>query len=266
MKKQSKQITFAIAALGVLVWFGLSQGLEYLYRQYAVGETKTWFDSVILTMVIPYAIVLPVTYLILRTQPNGKRDVHKIGWKETIQTFVIQSGFSFPVMAVISSIIMAVTGKESGMDMEMMKSQIVFYLILLLVFNPIMEEVLFRKLVMDRLLPYGDKFAIVGSSILFALPHIYAQGIAGMCYVFVLALVWGSITVKSGSIKQAVILHSLSNLWGCFIPMLLMTNKIGIAVNAILHVMIMPVAAVCIYMSQKKKASQSTQQVKKDVI
>jgi membrane protease YdiL (CAAX protease family) len=74
--------------------------------------------------------------------------------------------------------------------------------------GPILEEILFRGLVLQSLRPWGDKLAIIVSGVLFGLMHMnLLQGIP----VAVLGIFFAYVTVKSGSIIPTVILHILYN-------------------------------------------------------
>ena len=84
----------------------------------------------------------------------------------------------------------------------------------------IFEELLFRKFILGKLSCLGMKGAIICSAVLFALPHIYSQGLGQMFYTFALGLVWGYITIKTGKLWPAIVLHSLSNIYCAYIPIL----------------------------------------------
>ena len=56
---------------------------------------------------------------------------------------------------------------------------------LLAVAAPVMEELLFRRAVLGRLLPYGERVSLVASALFFALFH---TSVAQVCYAFLLGL------------------------------------------------------------------------------
>ena len=91
--------------------------------------------------------------------------------------------------------------------------------LLLAVAAPVMEEFVFRRCVMDRLLPYGEKAALVISALLFALFH---NVVNQMCYAFLLGLVFGYIYLKTRCMRYTVILHiGINMLSTAVIPILL---------------------------------------------
>jgi len=72
----------------------------------------------------------------------------------------------------------------------------------------VVEEILFRRVILSRLIPYGKVFAVVMSSLLFAIMHANPSQ---LIYAFVGGLVMGYVTLKSDSILPAVIIHFSNN-------------------------------------------------------
>ena len=72
----------------------------------------------------------------------------------------------------------------------------------------LVEEFACRGLILGRLKKYGEGFAIMVSAILFGLVHSNFEQIP---FAFLVGLVLGFITVKSGSIWPAVIVHAYNN-------------------------------------------------------
>lgn len=108
-------------------------------------------------------------------------------------------------------------------------------LFLLLVFNPFMEELVFRKMFADRLLRYGEGFYVLASAFCFAIVHGVSLGIAQILYTFILGLVWAYVMAKTGDLKQVVILHAASNLFGSVIMQrLLIISEVAAGVYSML--------------------------------
>jgi len=73
---------------------------------------------------------------------------------------------------------------------------------------PVVEEYVFRGVVLQSLRKYGNGFAIVLSAALFAMMHgSFAQMIA----TFLMGLVFGYMAVKSESLLPTILLHFLNN-------------------------------------------------------
>ena len=73
---------------------------------------------------------------------------------------------------------------------------------------PIWEEILFRGFVMRRLQPFGKKFAIIASALLFGLYH---ANVVQSPYAFAVGLVLGYVAMEY-SVLWAMVLHMINNL------------------------------------------------------
>jgi len=73
---------------------------------------------------------------------------------------------------------------------------------------PVWEEILFRGYVLRALRPYGKRFAVLGSAVLFGLFH---GNLLQTPYAVLMGLVLGYLTVEH-SIHWAVLLHMFNNL------------------------------------------------------
>lgn len=73
---------------------------------------------------------------------------------------------------------------------------------------PLVEEFACRGLILGSLRKFGDGFAIIVSSVIFGLMHGNFQQIP---FAFLVGLVLGYITVKSGSLWIAVAVHAFNN-------------------------------------------------------
>lgn len=74
--------------------------------------------------------------------------------------------------------------------------------------GPILEELIFRGVLLEGLRKYGNAFGIILSSILFGLMH---QNFAQCLPAFCMGLVWATIAIKSGSLLPSMFMHILNN-------------------------------------------------------
>lgn len=126
-------------------------------------------------------------------------------------------------------------------------------LFLLLVFNPVMEEFVFRKMFADRLLRYGEGVYILASAFCFAIVHGVSLGVAQVLYTFILGLVWAYVMAKTGDLKQVVVLHAASNLFGSvIIQRLLNISEAAAGIYSMLLMAAGAVGLVLFLMNQKR--------------
>lgn len=72
----------------------------------------------------------------------------------------------------------------------------------------VLEEILFRGIILGRLRRFGNGFAVVFSSAVFALMH---HNIVSMPNIFLLGALFGFITIASGSLVPAMVMHFANN-------------------------------------------------------
>ena len=76
------------------------------------------------------------------------------------------------------------------------------------VIAPVAEEFIFRRLLLDRLRPYGPRFAMAASALCFALFH---GNLSQFFYAFAIGLVLGWVALRTGGIWQPMLLHAMVN-------------------------------------------------------
>lgn len=89
----------------------------------------------------------------------------------------------------------------------------IIYVLSIAVIPGIIEELFFRKGMIDLTRKYGDKFAIIFSSLIFAVSHLnLAQGV----FSFFFGLVMGTLYLKTGTLKYSILIHILNNFYAAF--------------------------------------------------
>lgn len=255
-KKQADKITALIRiAVGLLLFMGTYYIYKLVIYPNMQSQIPDLLHKFLTSIIVPYAIGFPLLLLVVWNMPkDDKANLEPIGVKGFLKYFVVQSGISVLVVIIISIVLKVLFDYSNPLSLDL-KNNLWFYIFLLLIFNPIMEEVIFRKVVLARLQPYGDKFSIIMSALLFALIHVASQGIPALFCTFVLGCVWAYVTIRTGNIWCAVILHSLSNVWNFFLPMLMTKTKIGNVIYTLIWCIAMPIAAIIIIAVNRKKSN-----------
>lgn len=239
--------------LAVFIWFMIKKSYDWFLYDIVGKVIPDVVNICISSILVPYAIALPIFLLFIKKMKIKKFEQSNFRMKQLVLAFIIQSGYSFPVF-VIANIICTVLGFVTGGEKVIaLQNYFWLYVFILLIFNPIFEELFFRKYVLERLLPQGETFAIILSAILFALPHSISQGVPQMFYTFILGCVWSYITVKSGKLRYAIVLHGLSNLWGSFLPIFLTKSMLGSIFQSLIWCIIMPIIAIVLSIHWKRR-------------
>lgn len=75
-------------------------------------------------------------------------------------------------------------------------------------FPAVIEELLFRGIILKGLLRFGKMAAIVGSAVLFA---VYHHNPEQLVFQFILGIVFAAVVLKTGNLLYGMILHFLNN-------------------------------------------------------
>lgn len=95
------------------------------------------------------------------------------------------------------------------------------------VIAPAAEECMFRGLLLDRLRPYGDKFAVCASALCFGLFH---GNLSQMFYACAIGLIFGYVALRTGTLWQTILLHAMVNFVSTgLLPLLERAGEAGIA-------------------------------------
>ena len=186
----------------------------------ALLESNIYFEWLI-SMAPMYLIGFPVFLLIVRNMKTLPRNKKKMGAEEFFSLFLISQGVMFignTVGTSLNGIIGNILGREITNSTSDLIEQTPIWLVFLVVVvvGPIIEELMFRKLMIDRLGRYGDAVAITVSSIAFGLFH---GNFYQFFYAAMLGFVLGYIYTKTGNVKYSVLMHMIINFFGSVLIM-----------------------------------------------
>ncbi len=181
-----------------------------------------WFEGIYLnlaSMIAIYCVGVPVFYLFSKPLPSVAPFKEKMGSGKFLGGFCI-AVLAMTVGNYISNMILVsianVGGKVPTNQLsELTESapiwvNVVFGCLL----GVVLEELFFRKMLCDRILPLGEGYAIVLSSAIFALMH---QNIYQVAYAFLTGLLFSLVYVKTGKLIYTTVYHIIINLMGMVI-------------------------------------------------
>lgn len=188
---------------------------------FAISNNTLNMLFTILSQIFAMGIV-PITVYLLLSKGSKKQALTELAvgssYKMTngfviVLTLIIAVLFrgASSFFSVISNMIITLVGYThvvSAPTIYTSFGDLVGYIILIAVLPAIFEEFVHRGLLLGSLRKYGDKVAIIVSGFMFALMH---QNIVQFFYAFAGGVFLGMITVKSGSIIPAMIMHFYNN-------------------------------------------------------
>lgn len=107
------------------------------------------------------------------------------------------------------------------------------------------EELLFRGTVLSALRPYGKTTAVLGSALLFGLMH---QTPDQLLYTVAAGVVLALVTLESGSIWCAVLLHMFNNLFAMVETILYeqLSSTVAMRVYSVLEILVIGGGLICL--------------------
>lgn len=207
-----------------------------LFSQFVVGAiygglVKEQIENKLLDDFLNYSISLLPMYVIgihvllsyLKKIPTDRVEGEKIGFLRMLKFFFI----SLPIMYLgnmmslgIMYLVEDLTGKTAVSNIsEMIESSNPLMLILFVVIiGPAIEEIIFRKLLIDRTVKYGEKNAVILSAVMFGLFHM---NLFQFFYATALGVIFGYMYVRSRKLRYTIILHMIINFMGSVVAVLL---------------------------------------------
>jgi len=195
---------FAVIILGVLS--KIFYGTTALDPRWEMGYYL--FATLLLTgppfLLAAWLMKIPASFCLPLGKPKGKVSIALI--------FLGLGGcMAGDVLNIILYYLFGMVGmvpKDVDMPMANTWTEKIILLIGVSIFPGIVEELIFRGLILQWLRRYGDGFAILISSLMFSLIHL---NIAQIPFALVVGLVLGIIAVKTGSLRLCTIIHMVNN-------------------------------------------------------
>ena len=159
---------------------------------------------------------------------NNKEYRDGISFKEFIGLFFV----CYSVMifgSIISETLISILSGILGHNISnatsdlLLDTPIGIVILVAVVIGPIVEELMFRKVFIDVLGVYGQKFGIVLSSLAFGFFH---GNLSQLLFATLLGFILGYIYTKTGRITLTIIMHMLVNFFGT-VPTLLATESLN---------------------------------------
>lgn len=210
--------------IGTLVIYAVQLGIMAI-----VGEVKPeWLENttmcLILTVLPMYLIGMPVLIALVKRMPGETPEKRKM----TVGQFVLALIMCFALMYcgnLVGTLITAIVGvlKGSAVDNAVMiyatESNMLVTFIYMVLCAPVLEEYVFRKLIVDRTLKYGQGVAIVLSGLMFGLFH---GNLNQFAYAFLLGMFLAFLYVKTGNLKITIGMHMCVNFMGAVVSVLML--------------------------------------------
>ena len=174
-------------------------------------------SGLLLMIYIPQIAYLLAYWLVVRPMPVPEWQKETLGFMTIAKIFLMM----YAASGVINQIGAAITktspaGETMQLEVlsQMQTTKLPVAIMIPVVIGPILEELIFRKLMLDRTRAYGEKTAIIFSAICFGLFH---GNLTQFLYAGCVGLFLGYVYCKTGKVLYTMILHALLNLFSSLI-------------------------------------------------
>ncbi len=174
---------------------------------------KEWFSWAV-SSVTMYIIAMPAFLIIMQRIPSTKPKKSDMGGRRWFVLIAVSATVMYLgsyASNVLMSIIAGFTGimPENTVTQTLVNSNPIIRLALVGIVAPVLEELIFRKALLDRTRVYGEKTALIFSALVFALFH---GNFYQFFYAFGLGIVLGYVYLRTGRIRNTIFLHMGINL------------------------------------------------------
>ena len=163
-----------------------------------------------------YLVAMPLSLLFFAMAPATAPQQSRIklsAWFGLLAICFAMTYVGNIIGATVNELIAQLTGEPVENDLDTLTKNTPFWanLLFLGILAPILEELFYRKLVIDRLTAFGDFPAILLSGILFGMIH---GNFGQFFYATLMGFVFGFIYLKTGKLRYSIALHMAVNLIG----------------------------------------------------
>ena len=224
VRKKFSRIGWALSAL--LLSATAAQVLMVLIPRLLWGPDN-WIDTTSwgmwISMLMPmYCVAMPLCILIMYGMPAERPQDAGLGGKNffiflTVFFFLSYSGNI--IGTVLSGLLSGGTASNAVSDLAMDNNPL--KILVMVILAPLLEELIFRKLLIDRTRRYGEKIAVFMSGLTFGLLH---GNLFQFFYTFAGGLLLGYIYIRTGRLRYPVIIHGIMNFMGAVVAPLILAS------------------------------------------
>lgn len=180
----------------------------------------------ILVALCNYLLPFPIFIYLMKKIPTYELESEKPGLLRFVKYIAITltlmwlgNLFGLAITALLG---VAMNAEISNPVTELINSSnILLNLFLISIIGPIFEEIIFRKILIDRTIKYGAKVSIIISAVIFGFIH---GNLNQFFYAFLIGGFFAYVYIKTGSIKYSIILHIITNIMGSIVSIFIVSS------------------------------------------
>lgn len=212
---------FVYWTIGIVLVLTISNLLtEQIRENQAIGYLANFIPM--------YLVAFPVYLLISKALPASppkqelKMKPHHFLLSFLCAEFLAIAGnFIGIIINVILTLILGIQTSSTFLQDGILGDHAALLIFIAVICAPFVEEMLFRKILIDRIRKYGTKTAVIVSGLLFGLFH---GNLSQFFYAAMLGMFFAYIYLRTGKVRNTIILHMMINSWGSIMPLLFLKD------------------------------------------
>ncbi len=176
-----------------------------------------------ISFVIMYGVSFPVFLLLSKRLPATPPENHSLSFGKILLLFFVSIGMMIVgnfIGILLNAVMLSlfhISTQDTTLQELVFSSQGILISLVAVLCAPIIEEILYRKILIDRTRRFGEKTAIILSGVMFGLFH---GNFTQFFYAMFLGMLFACVYMRTGKIIYTIILHMMVNFWGSFMPLL----------------------------------------------
>lgn len=224
--KHFSRIGFAYV-LGMAVVYAVQYLTGWTVRSFFPQILTDYDAALIISSLSMYLLAMPFLVLFVRRIPGMAPSKHKMRVGKWFAAFFMSYAamyLSNLIGLMITQGIGLVKGDPVGNPLGEVVTEIspLTAVVLMVICAPVVEEYIFRKLLVDRTVRYGEGTAVVLSGLMFGLFH---GNLNQFVYAVILGMFFAFIYVKTGKLIYTIALHAAINFMGSIPGILMMKSE-----------------------------------------
>lgn len=184
--------------------------------------------SLLISMLPMYLIGYPIMIACIKKVPaEQEAEKKKMSVGQWLVAFIMCYSLVY-ISNIIGNIVTSIVGvikqgqvQNTIVDIAMSVSPLTSF-VAMVIAAPIMEEYIFRKLLLDRTVKYGEGLSILLSGVIFGLFH---GNLNQFAYAFILGCFYGFIYVRTRNVLHTILMHMLNNFMGSILGMFILEKS-----------------------------------------
>lgn len=210
--------------LGTIIIYAVQLILMRLIQAFRPEWLKSGDISFLLSIIPMYLIGMPALIALVKKIPAEAVEKRPMKWWQFLVAAIMCYGLVYGsnlVGTVLSTVIGQLKGSAVENAIANVAASVSMPLIILymVICAPFMEEYVFRRLIVERTIKYGQGTAVILSGLMFGLFH---GNLNQFVYAFTLGCFLAFLYVKTGKLKITIALHMMINFMGSVVSLKLL--------------------------------------------